>query len=115
MLDGCELTWSSDGKALFQVTRGGRDQGLRIVQVNQESLLPTTLIDLEGEFSHEYWPKQSFNGEYIVFGSSRGVQDHEHDTKDYEIFLWKMGSDPTKATRLTFHTGNDNWPDVYVR
>ena len=115
VLDGCELTWSSDGKALFQVTRGGRDQGLRIVQVNQESLLPTTLIDLEGEFSHEYWPKQSFNGEYIVFGSSRGVQDHEHDTKDYEIFLWKMGSDPTKATRLTFHTGNDNWPDIYVR
>ena len=115
VLDGCELTWSSDGRALFQITRGGREQGLRIVQLNQDDLSPTTLIDLEGEFSHEYWPKQSFNGEYLVFGASRGVEDHEHDTKDYEIFLWKMGSDYSKATRLTFHTGNDNWPDVFIR
>lgn len=115
VLDGCELTWSSDGGSLFQITRGGRKQGLRIVEVNQEDLSPSTLIDLEGEFSHEYWPKQSFNGEYIVFGASRGGDDHEHDTKDYEIFLWKMGSDSSKATRLTFHTGNDNWPDVFIR
>ena len=115
VLDGCELTWSSDGRALFQITRGGREQGLRIVQLNQDDLSPTTLIDLEGEFSHEYWRKQSFNGEYLVFGASRGVEDHEHDTKDYEIFLWKMGSDYSKATRLTFHTGNDNWPDVFIR
>jgi Tol biopolymer transport system component len=71
-------------------------------------------VDLDGEFSHEYWPKDSANGEYLVFGASRGKHHHEHDVADYEIFLWKVGSDPSKATRLTFHTGNDNWPDVYI-
>ena len=24
------------------------------------------------------------------------------------------GSEWTTATRLTFHTGNDQWPDIYV-
>ena len=61
-----------------------------------------------------YWPKDSSNGEYMVFGASRSPKEHEHDTEDYEIFLWKVGSDSSKATRLTFHTGNDNWPDVYI-
>ena len=50
----------------------------------------------------------------LVFGASRSEGEHEHDQADYEIFLWQIGSDPTQATRLTFHTGNDNWPDVYI-
>lgn len=112
--DGCELAWNSAGDSLYQVTSGGRDNGLRIVSVDPQTLAISTLIDLQGEFSHEYWPKDSSNGKYMVFGASRGKQDHEHDTKDYEIFLWKVGSESSKATRLTFHTGNDNWPDVYI-
>jgi len=72
------------------------------------------VVNLVDEFNHEYWPKESTDGGYLVFGASRGPKDHEHDTKDYEIFLWKLGSDPSKATRLTFHTGNDNWPDAYI-
>lgn len=111
---GCELRWNYDGSELHQVAKGGRKDGLRIVSVNQETLDLTTLVDLEGEFSHEYWPKDSNDGSYMVFGASRGKQDHEHDVADYEIFLWKVGSDPSKATRLTFHTGNENWPDVYI-
>ena len=114
LFNGCELGWTSDGSGLYQVTTGGRDNGLRIVSVNPQTFESKTLIDLAGEFSHEYWPKDSANGQYMVFGASRGPQDHEHDTKDYEIFLWKVGSDSSKATRLTFHTGNDNWPDVFI-
>jgi len=116
VMNGCELTWSSDGSTLFQVSPGtGGKSNLQIVTVDQETFELSTLIDLDGEFSREYWPKQSFNGEYMVFGASRSKQDHEHDTKDYEIFLWKTGSDSSKATRLTFHTGNDSWPDVHIR
>ena len=120
LYDGCELNWNSQNDGLFQVAKGGRDNGgpnngLRIVSVDPETYEMETLIDLDGEFSHEYWPKDSWNGEYMVFGASRGAKDHEHDTKDYEIFLWKVGSDYKQATRLTFHSGNDNWPDVYVR
>ena len=117
--NGCELGWSSDNTRLFQVTHGGYDDGkpgagIKIVSVDPETLESKTMIDLIGEFSHEYWPKESNNGEYMVFGASRGSKHHEHDSKDYEIFLWKRGTDSDKATRLTFHTGNDNWPDIFV-
>ncbi|MFT6005418.1 MAG: Tol biopolymer transport system component [Pseudoalteromonas tetraodonis] len=114
VLDGCELSWNSAGTGLYQVGADGLNAGLQIVSVDPETLEWDTLIDLEGEFSHEYWPKDSSNGEYMVIGASRGKQDHEHDTKDYEIFLWKVGAQSAKATRLTFHTGNDNWPDVFI-
>ena len=118
LFNGCEISWTSDGKGLYQVTKGGRKEGggLRFVWIDPLTFESETMIDLEGEFSHEYWPKDSANGEYMVFGASRGGKDqHEHDTSDYEIFLWKVGSDSSKATRLTFHTGNDSWPDVYIR
>ncbi|MBQ0721891.1 MAG: hypothetical protein KBT89_17030 [Gammaproteobacteria bacterium] len=114
VLEGCELRWQRDGLGLFQVTKGGRDNDLRIVSVDADSLELTPLIDLAGEFSHEYWPIESNDGEYVVFGASRGTHAHEHDVADYEIFLWKRGSDPSKATRLTFHSGNDNWPSVFI-
>lgn len=113
--EGCELRWSIDGKLLYQVAKGGRGDGLRIVSVDPQTLEVSTMIDLDGEFSHEYWPKESAAGDYFVFGASRGKKDHEHDVADYEIFLWKTGSDLSKATRLTFHTGNDNWPDVFIK
>lgn len=114
-LNGCELSWTADGKGLLQVTPGGTPDGsIRIVSVDYQTLEPTTLINLEGEFVHEYWPKESNDGRYVIFGASRGKHHHEHDTQDYEIFLWKKGSDSSKATRLTFHTGNENWPDVYI-
>ncbi len=35
-------------------------------------------------------------------------------TADYEIFLWQVGTPAETASRLTYHTGNDNWPDVYL-
>jgi len=114
ILNGCELAWTSDHKGLFQVTTGGRDGDIKIVKVDPVSGEGTTLIDTDIGFGHEYWPKDSSNGEYMVYGASRSRQEHEHDTEDYEIFLWKVGSDSSKATRLTFHTGNDNWPDVYI-
>ncbi|MBT8114450.1 MAG: PD40 domain-containing protein, partial [Arenicella sp.] len=115
LFNGCEIAWTSDGQGLFQVNPGGRFNDLQIIRIDPVTFQTSTLIDLEGEFSHEYWPKDSANGEYMVFGASRSKKEHEHDTEDYEIFLWKVGSDSGKATRLTFHTGNDNWPDVYIR
>ena len=114
VLEGCELRWWQDGSGLYQVAKGGRDNGLRIVSLSSDTLQATTLIDLVGEFSHEYWPFESNDGRYVVFGASRGKHAHEHDVADYEIFLWRRGSDASTATRLTFHTSNDNWPSVYI-
>jgi Tol biopolymer transport system component len=96
------------------VATGGKTSDHKIVLIDPLSLAVSDLINLKGEFGHEYWPKDSNDGQYLVFGSSRGGGEHEHDTADYEIFLWKFGSDNTNAIRLTFHTGNDNWPDVHI-
>jgi len=109
--EGCELTWAADGRSLYQVGHGGRME-TRFYTVDPASLAVTPLLDLPGEFSHEYWPKDDRDGNYLVFGASRG--DHEHDTADYEIFLWKIGSPAEQAVRLTYHTGNDNWPDIFI-
>ncbi len=115
LFNGCEVAWDTSGQNLFQVNPGGPDGTLHIISVDPVKVEKEILINLAGEFTHEYWPKDSANDAgYMVFGASRGSHDHEHDTKDYEIFLWKKGSDPSVATRLTFHTGNDNWPDVYI-
>jgi len=115
VFNGCELAWDSAGDSLYQVFTGqGINGSNQIVRVDPKTYESSLLIDLEGEFSHEYWPHDSSNGEYMVFGASRGKDQHEHDTQDYEIFLWKVGTDSGKATRLTFHTGNDNWPSVYI-
>lgn len=115
MFNGCELAWDAAGESMFQVNPGGPDGTLHIIEVDPETQQSTTLINLKGEFTHEYWPKDSANNSgYMVFGASRSRKEHEHDTEDYEIFLWKKGTDSGGATRLTFHTGNDNWPDVYI-
>lgn len=114
VLNGCELAWSSNGEQLFQVTAGAVEREHKIVVIDPSTLKARDLVNLDGEFSHEYWPKDSNDGQYLVFGASRGIKEHEHDSADYEIFLWKFGSPSGHATRLTFHTGNDNWPDVYI-
>ena len=39
---------------------------------------------------------------------------HDHDIADYEIYLWQVGTPPEKAARLTYHSGNDRWPDIFI-
>lgn len=70
-------------------------------------------IDLPGRRSHEYFPQPSPDGKWLVWAATdRG---HDHDIADYEIFLIKMGDPADKAVRLTFHSGNDRWPDIWTR
>jgi hypothetical protein len=39
---------------------------------------------------------------------------HDHDTADYEIYLWEVGTPREKAVRLTYNSANDRWPDVFI-
>lgn len=112
VLDGCELNWSSDGRWLYQVGHGGRQETM-FYRIDPVSLEARPWLDLAGEFSHEYWPKDSNDGRFLVFGASRG--EHEHDVADYELFLWPIDSGIENVIRLTFHSGNDNWPDVFIK
>ncbi|MEM7196014.1 MAG: lysylphosphatidylglycerol synthase domain-containing protein [Pseudomonadota bacterium] len=111
MEKGCQVFWSEDGAFLYQVAGGGR-QKTRFVRIDPNSGEQTPWFDSAGEYSHEYFPKLSSDSRILVFGASTG--GHEHDTADYELFLWRVDASPDSAVRLTFHTGNDNWPDVFL-
>ena len=109
--DGCQLTWSKNSEFLYYTDHGGKMKNafyLYDPQTGKSSMW----LDLPGEYSHEYFPKLSNDEKYLVLGASKG--GHEHDSADYEIFLWQVGTPAGTATRLTFHTGNDNWPDIYL-
>jgi hypothetical protein len=71
-----------------------------------------TFMDLPFSFSHEYFPRFSRNGQWLIWGASEG--DHEHDLADYEIFLWRRGSPWEKTVRLTFNKANDRFPDIFI-
>lgn len=109
--DGCQLTWSKDGSFLYRVGYGGKLK-TAFYLYDPETSKSTLWLDLPGEYSHEYFPKLSNDEKYLIFAASKG--DHEHDSADYEVFLWQVGTPAASATRLTFHTGNDNWPDVFL-
>lgn len=109
--NGCELNWGPDGTYLYDVAKGGR-QITAIYRIDADTLKRRLWLDLPGEYSHEYFPKVSNDGAWLVFGASGG--DHEHDVADYEIFLWKIGAAPNRTERLTFHSGNDCWPDIWL-
>lgn len=108
---GCQLAFFPDGQGLVLVEDGGRMKN-RICRVDRNGQRLETLLDMPGEWSHEYFPRVSNDGSLLVFGASR--EGHEHDTADYEIFLWRIGDAPERAARVSFHAGNDQWPDVWV-
>jgi len=111
--DGCQLTWSPGGDFLYYVDYGGRmKNAIYVYEPSRgESQM---LLDLPGEFSHEYFPRLSEDERYLVFGASRSVKAHEHDSADYEMFLWQVGTPLDNVRRLTFDAANDNFPDIHL-
>ena len=116
LYDGCQVFFSSDNTYIYQVTNdaGKYDsQGNQFVKIDPVTYERTVLFDFNDDYSHIYFPKDSNDGRYMIFGGS--ASGHHHDEADYEIFLWDMQTQKEYATRLSFHSGNDNWPDVYIR
>jgi hypothetical protein len=107
---GCQLGWLPGAGTLVYVSDGGRMKNA-FYRHDRGTAERTVLFDSPGEFSHEYFPRMSKDGKWLVYGASQG--DHEHDTADYEVFLWQVGSPMASAARLTAHSGNDCWPDVF--
>jgi Tol biopolymer transport system component len=109
--DSCELAWSLDGSWLYYVDHDWKRNNV-FYRIDLQTKQGVLLFDSPTEYSHEYFPKLDNTGKYLVFGASTG--GHEHDQADYEIFLWRIGSPPDAAVRLTFDPANDCWPDMYV-
>jgi len=108
---GCQVTWSPDGSFVYYIDHGGKGQNL-FKRYDFKEGKNKVWVDMPGDYSHEYFPKLSSNGQWMVFAASTG--GHEHDTADYELFLWRVDSDPATAIRLSYHSGNDSWPDIYL-
>jgi Tol biopolymer transport system component len=109
---GCQMFWAPDRSFLYLVDDASGRMQHCFQRVDPRTLRRSDLFDAEEPWSHEYFPRISADGRWLVYGASRG--GHEHDVADYEIFLWRVGDPPSKALRLTWHTGNDNWPDLWL-
>ena len=109
--DGCEMGWFPDGEHVLWIDTHGKGK-TRAVYSGLDKPQPKELIDLAGEFGHEYFLSLDRSGKWLVWGASAG--GHEHDVADYELFLWKVGEPASQAVRLTYNAANDRWPDIYV-
>jgi Tol biopolymer transport system component len=118
--EGCQVNWAPSGDEIYWVHPTGNG-GSRIMHLPMANGKPSksdsdldaiTLIDLPGRRSHEYFPQLSADGKWMVWCATQ--RGHDHDVADYEVYLWEVGTDPASAARLTFHSGNDRWPDIFI-
>jgi Tol biopolymer transport system component len=116
---GCQINWTPDHSAIYWVHPTGNG-GSRILKMPLENGTPPKdvdedkleLMDMPGRRSHEYFPQLSRDGKWLVWGITQ--RGHDHDTADYEIYLWEVGTPTDKAVRLTYNSGNDRWPDIFI-
>lgn len=118
--EGCQINWAPTGDEIYWVHPTGNG-GSRVLHMAVKGGKPAssdadadslTLIDIPGRRSHEYFPQLSADGKWLVWAATQ--RGHDHDIADYEIYLWKVGAEPQTATRLTYHSGNDRWPDIFI-
>lgn len=109
---GCQLGWIDGTTRLVWVDHGGKLRNQLLWREYPNAIEATRLLDVEGLYSHEYFPRVSSDGRWLIFGASQG--DHEHDLADYEIFVWPFGGSQNDLYRVTWHTGNDCWPDIWL-
>jgi Tol biopolymer transport system component len=108
----CETTWAPDGQSLLWMETGGNG-GTQVMTGRPDGTDRHVFMDLPGPRSHEYFPKLSNDGRWLIWGVTD--EGHEHDQANYEVFVWEVGTPWETATRLTHHPGNSNWPDLWVR
>jgi len=109
--NGCQVKWSPDLSYVYYVDHlPGKDNAF--FKVNPQTLEKTLWFNHDSPFHHEYFPVVTPDESLIVFGASEG--GHEHDAADYEVFLWRVGTPMNDTYRITWHTGNDCWPDIWL-
>jgi hypothetical protein len=118
--EGCQINWTPAGDAVYWVHPTGNG-GSRVLEMpmvdgkaakSDSDLDALTLIDIPGRRSHEYFPELSADGKWLVWAATQ--RGHDHDIADYEIYLWEVGTPAADAVRLTYHSGNDRWPDIFI-
>jgi hypothetical protein len=119
MGQGMQIAWAPDGASVYWADDAGKE-GARIAHepviaggpADDRDPNQLLVVDLAGKRSRERFPRLSNDGHWLVFGAA--ISDLENDLEDFELFLWEAGSPSMTATRLTFHSSNDRWPDIFV-
>jgi Tol biopolymer transport system component len=108
--NACQITWMpGSGRLLWMESLGN---GGTSIMSGGPDRPRETFMDLPGAYSHEYFPRVSSDGSWLVWAAA--ARGHEHDRADYEIFVWRIGDPVSEAVRLTHHPGNDQWPDIHL-
>jgi len=117
--EGCQINWTPDGDEVYWVHPTGNG-GSRVMHLpvangratkSDSDLDAITLVDIPGRRSHEYFPQLSRDGKWLVWAATQ--RGHDHDTADYDIYLWEVGTPAETAVRLTYNSANDRWPDIF--
>ncbi len=117
--EGCQVNWHPSGQHIYWVNPSGNG-GSEVFSVPVHNGVPTKehsyeemrFIDIPGRQSHEYFPQMSADAKVLVWAAT--ARGHDHDIADYDIFVWETGTPAEQATRFTFHSGNDRWPDLHL-
>ena len=122
---GCQIDWFPSGKSIVRMNEGQGNGGTEVLKIDIDSIgeplqrisgmsIPKEIrfMDLPGRRSHEYFPRIDQSGQWLVWCATQ--YGHEHDLYDYEVYIWRISTEPKSAVRLTFHTGNDRWPDIFT-
>jgi hypothetical protein len=117
--EGCQVNWFPGGDRVYWVNPSGNGgsevfalpvkDGKPVRELPYEQL---RFVDIPGQRSHEYFPQLDRGGTWLVWAATQ--RGHDHDIADYEIYIWQLGAPASEATRLTFHSGNDRWPDIFI-
>ena len=117
--EGCQIGWFPQGDRILWVNPSGNGDSEVLAEPIKDgapssvlTLEQTRFIDIPGRRSHEYFPQLDASGKWLVWAATQ--RGHDHDIADYEIYIWQVGAPPDQATRLTFHSANDRWPDIYI-
>ncbi|MBN1306274.1 MAG: hypothetical protein JXA18_00035, partial [Chitinispirillaceae bacterium] len=123
---GCQMEWFPGGKKILRMNEGQGNGSTEVLAIELDEqgkpvdkvkglAVPKKIrfMDLPGRRSHEYFPKLDQSGAWLVWCATQ--YGHEHDIADYEVYLWKIGTGrKTGPVRLTFHSANDRWPDIFT-
>jgi len=117
--EGCQIGWFPQGDRILWVNPSGNGDSEVLAQPVKDgtptgslSVEQARFVDIPGRRSHEYFPQLDRTGKWLVWAATQ--RGHDHDIADYEIYLWEVGAPADQATRLTFHSANDRWPDIFI-
>ena len=117
--EGCQIGWFPQGDRILWVNPSGNGDSEVLSEPVKDGAPTSSLtfeqtrfIDIPGRRSHEYFPQLDRTGKWLVWAATQ--RGHDHDIADYEIYLWEVGAPADQATRLTYHSANDRWPDIYI-